>query len=547
MNTWLRKHSLSTHQIGLNWLVFLTALFLVITANVSFFQQTLAIYDLKHNIGFILSLGGLLLGLLWLVLQLLCYRFSYRVVLIVMVLIAAVCAYFTDTYGTIFDRNMLMNGLQTDQAEAGDLISGAFFIRVLLLGLLPALLIVKAKVIKQPWKKAVQYRAVSIIMALALIALCLLPFGDQYASFFRQHKPIRYYTNPITPVYSAFKLGKVYYDDATRPTSIIKHATDAKINAAAHADGKPKLMVFVVGETARADHISLNGYPRDTMPLLSQQDNLYSFSAATSCGTSTAYSVPCMFSYAGQDGYNVDDAKYHENALDTLSRLGVNVIWRDNNSSSKGVADRVTYVDFKTPEHNPVCDTECRDVGMLTDFDALLAKDKHDKKPAQDTLMVLHQMGNHGPAYYKRYPKAFEFFKPVCMSNELSQCDTASLINGYDNAIRYTDFFLNATIETLKKYQDDYDVVMVYMSDHGESLGENNLYLHGLPYKIAPEAQKHVPLIVWSPTNNGVSAAGLAAMKNQPVSHDVITPSLLNFYGIQTQDIANKPTLFPDK
>ena len=133
------------------------------------------------------------------------------------------------------------------------------------------------------------------------------------------------------------------------------------------------------------------------------------------------------------------------------------------------------------------------------------------------------------------------------MSNELSQCDTASLINGYDNAIRYTDFFLNATIETLKKYQDDYDVVMVYMSDHGESLGENNLYLHGLPYKIAPEAQKHVPLIVWSPTNNGVPAARLAAMKNQPVSHDVITPSLLNFYGIQTQDIANKPTLFTDK
>src|SRR5690606_4311384 len=163
---------------------------------------------------------------------------------------------------------------------------------------------------------------------------------------------------------------------------------------------------------------------------------------------------------------------------------GVNVVWRDNNSSSNGVADRVTFEDFKTSTTNPNCDSECRDIGMLDDFDKLVKPDAHTKGSnkaspiARDTLILLHQMGNHGPAYFKRYPEAFEEFKPVCMTNELSKCDNQSVINGYDNAIRYTDYFLHNVIDTLKAYEQDYDVVMVYISDHGESLGENNIYLH---------------------------------------------------------------------
>ncbi|TXD98473.1 phosphoethanolamine--lipid A transferase [Psychrobacter frigidicola] len=543
MNTWLSNLRLSTRQISLDYLIFLTALFLVVTANIEFFQQVLSVYDFKDNIGFILSLGGMVLGILWLVLQLLCYRISYRFVLIFMVIVAALCAYFTDNYGTIFDRDMLLNGMQTDQAEARDLLTLDFIVRLLLLGVLPAVFIYKINVPRLSWKKAIQHKAVTLIMAVALIAVSMLPFGDQYASFFRQHKQVRYYTNPITPVYSAFKLAKVYYDDMTEPTSITAHAIDTKKITPANSEPKPKLMVFVVGETVRSDHISLNGYPRDTMPLLGKQENIYSFKEAMACGTSTAYSVPCMFSYLDQSAYDVNNAKYHDNVLDTLSRLGVKVVWRDNNSSSKGVANRVIYEDFKTDALNPVCDEECRDVGMLSGFDQLVST---SGKP-QDTLLILHQMGNHGPAYYKRYPKEFEIFKPVCRSNELSECDSKSLINSYDNAIRYTDLFLNTTIETLKKHQQFYDVVMVYMSDHGESLGEKNIYLHGLPYKIAPKAQKQVPLIVWSPENNGIDSDALRALLTKPISHDVVTPSLLSFYNIETQETADKLTLFETK
>ncbi|WP_201532018.1 phosphoethanolamine transferase [Psychrobacter sp. LFX-11D] len=535
-------------EINLNYLIIIVALYLVATANFGFFSQVLSIYPFSNNIGFIISITGLLFGLMWLLNQLLCYRPIAKPVLIAMVMIAAVCGYFTDAYGTIFDTSMLINSMQTDQGEAMGLMSLSFFIRVFLLGVIPAVITAKLNIKRLPLRRALWQRALTLILSIALVAICLLPFGDQYATFFRQHKMVRSYANPITPIYSVIKLGTDYIDELRRPDTLTLHATDARritptvgINSA-----KPKLMVFVVGETVRADHIGLNGYKRDTMPLLASQSDVYSFKKATSCGTSTAYSVPCMFSYANRENYDSSSADYNENVLDTLNKQGVNVVWRDNNSSSKGVADRVTSEDFKTPDVNPNCDEECRDIGMLDGFDTLVKSDAGVKSDgtAKDTLILLHQMGNHGPAYYKRYPKEFEKYKPVCMTNELSKCDDQSVINGYDNAIRYTDYFLNNVIDTLKGYEQDYDVVMVYISDHGESLGENNIYLHGLPYSIAPNAQKQVPVIIWSPNNNNIDKSSLTSMLDQPVSHDFITPTLLNFFGITTKEVAAAPTFF---
>ncbi|WP_218688930.1 phosphoethanolamine transferase [Psychrobacter sp. BF1] len=534
------KSRLYKRQIHLAYLIIAVTLYLVASANIGFFEHVLAIYPFAENIGFIVSLTGLLFGLMWLLFQLLCYRPTAKIVLIFMVLTAAVCGYFTDNYGTVFGPDMLTNSLQTDQAEAMGLMAPSFVIRLLLLGILPAFIISKVRLKRHVIGQAILQKTATLIAAIALIAVCLLPFGDQYATFFRQHKLVRSYTNPITPVYSVIKLGIDYVDELRRPDTMILHATDAKRSTAVGGAAKPKLMVFVVGETVRADHVGLNGYQRDTMPLLASQPDIYSFKDAASCGTSTAYSVPCMFSYANREDYDPDTADYNENVLDTLSKQGVNVIWRDNNSSSKGVADRVTFEDYKTAEKNPNCDIECRDIGMLDGFDKLV---KSAAKP-QDTLILLHQMGNHGPSYYQRYPKQFEYYKPVCMTNELSKCDDQSVINGYDNAIRYTDYFLNSIIDTLKPYQQDYQVVMVYISDHGESLGENNIYLHGMPYNIAPEAQKKVPVIVWSPKNNSIDASRLANMTSQPVSHDFITPTLLNFFGITTKEVDSQPTFF---
>lgn len=531
-------------EINLSYLIIIVALYLVATANIGFFEQVLNVYPFSKNVGFILSITGLLFGLMWLVLQLLCYRPIAKPILIALLITAAVCGYFTDAYGTIFDTNMLINSLETDQAEAMGLFAPSMVIRVLILGMLPAFIISKIRLKRFTWQRSILQKTATLILSIAVIAACLLPFGDQYASFFRQHKEVRSYANPITPIYSVVKLGENYIKELRRPDTFTLHATDAKRVAPANSTAKPKLMVFVVGETARADHFGLNGYTRNTTPLLAKQSNLYSFKDAVSCGTSTAYSVPCMFSYANRENYDIDTAKYNENVLDTLSKQGVNVVWRDNNSSSKGVADRVTFEDFKTADTNPNCDVECRDIGMLDGFDKLVKSGSSPKDTPKDTLILLHQMGNHGPAYYQRYPKEFETYKPVCMTNELSKCDTQSVINGYDNAILYTDYFLDNVIDTLKTYEQDYDVVMVYISDHGESLGENNIYLHGLPYKFAPDTQKHVPTIVWSPNSNNIDTESLSSIVNQPVSHDFITPTLLSFFGITTDEVKGAPTFF---
>lgn len=541
-NSYLSK--LYDHEVNLSYLIIIVALYLVATANIGFFEQVLDVYPFSKNVGFILSITGLLFGLMWLVLQLLCYRPIAKPILIALLITAAICGYFTDAYGTIFDSNMLINSLETDQAEAMGLLAPSLVIQVLLLGVLPAFIISKIRLKRFTWQRSILQKAITLILSIAVIAACLLPFGDQYASFFRQHKEVRSYANPITPIYSTIKLGENYVNELRRPDTFTLHATDAKRVAPTSSTTKPKLMVFVVGETARADHFGLNGYTRNTTPLLSKQSNLYSFKDAVSCGTSTAYSVPCMFSYANRENYDIDTAKYNENVLDTLSKQGVNVVWRDNNSSSKGVADRVTFEDYKTADTNPNCDVECRDIGMLDGFDKLVKSGSSPKETPKDTLILLHQMGNHGPAYYQRYPKEFETYKPVCMTNELSKCDTQSVINGYDNAILYTDYFLNNVIDTLKTYEQDYDVVMVYMSDHGESLGENNIYLHGLPYKFAPDTQKHVPAVIWSPNSNNIDADSLSNMSSQPVSHDFITPTLLSFFGITTDAVKGAPTFF---
>lgn len=541
-NSYLSK--LYNREINLSYLIIIVALYLVATANIGFFEQVLNVYPFSKNVGFILSITGLLFGLMWLVLQLLCYRPIAKPVLIALLITAAICGYFTDAYGTIFDTNMLINSLETDQAEAMGLFAPSMVIRVLILGVLPAFIISKIRLKRFTWQRSILQKTATLILSIVLIAACLLPFGDQYASFFRQHKEVRSYANPITPIYSTIKLGENYVNELRRPDTFTLHATDAKRVTPASSTTKPKLMVFVVGETARADHFGLNGYTRNTTPLLAKQSNLYSFKDAVSCGTSTAYSVPCMFSYANRENYDIDTAKYNENVLDTLSKQGVNVVWRDNNSSSKGVADRVTFEDYKTADTNPNCDVECRDIGMLDGFDKLIKSSSSPKETPKDTLILLHQMGNHGPAYYQRYPKAFETYKPVCMTNELSKCDSQSVINGYDNAILYTDYFLNNVIDTLKTYEQDYDVVMVYMSDHGESLGENNIYLHGLPYKFAPDTQKHVPAVIWSPDSNNIEADSLSGMVDQPVSHDFITPTLLRFFGITTNEVKGAPTFF---
>jgi lipid A ethanolaminephosphotransferase len=286
---------------------------------------------------------------------------------------------------------------------------------------------------------------------------------------------------------------------------------------------------MVVGETARADRFSLNGYERRTNPLLARL-GVISFTDFSSCGTSTAISVPCMFDIHERENFSSSESAATENALDVLRHAGVTVLWRDNNSNSKGVADRIAIEDFHSPETNPVCDTECRDVGMLSGL-----REYIDRQQSGDILIVLHQMGSHGPAYFKRYPDEFHVFVPTCDTKQLDDCSESEIGNAYDNSILYTDYFLSQVIELLRSYDDRFETVMLYASDHGESLGESGIYLHGLPYWLAPDAQTRVPVILWFGRNyHDVDVAAMRQLRDEPLSHDNLFHTLLGLFEIDS-------------
>lgn len=526
------KRSIRAHT-----LIAIVALFLTITANYTFFAKVVQVYPFGEHMLFVISLFLVLFGLFSLLFTLFGNRFILKGVLILFVLISSITGHFTDTYGTVYDTNMLQNALQTDQKESADLFNLIFGLRILLLGLVPSWLIFKSRIIyPQGIKKSILYTLLMVVASLAFVLLPILANSKVYASFFRVHKPLRYYTNPITPIYAVVKLGKIEYKKFAAPKELIMHATDAK---QIKTDRKPRLMIFVVGETARADRVNLNGYARTTFPNMTELKNrgerFYNFQNVMACGTSTAYSVPCMFSHLGADKYNVDMAVYQENALDTLHRVGVNLLWRDNNSDDKGVMTRLQdfYQNYRTNQTNSICNDEfdeCRDSGMLVGLDEYI------QNRNADTLILLHQMGNHGPAYYKRYDEQFAKFTPVCTDNELAKCQIQSLYNAYDNALLATDDFLYQSIELLKKYQSNYEVAMLYVSDHGESLGEKGIYLHGMPNAFAPIEQKHIPAFLWL----GQDVPFDSNDEKIHLSHDAITPTLLKFFDVQTQAIDGK-------
>ena len=492
--------------------------FIMLTANWSLFSRIVEIYPLKlHNLPFLFSLAVFFSALTTIFFLAICHGTATRWVLALFLIIASQAAYYMDQFGVIVDIVMIDNIMQTNPQEFAGLLSMNLALRTLLLGIIPAWLIIRYCPKPASMGQELQSKLRWFGLMLLVIVVAIAPFTAGYASFIREHKITRFYANPTYTTYSVIKY-LTQQVQLAKPT-VLKHiATDAvKVGPTSRTE----LMILVVGETARADRFSLNGYKRETNPLLAKQD-VVSLSNVSSCGTSTSVSVPCMFSALGRTDYSKEAALSQENALDVLFDHGVQILWRDNNSDSKGVATRLKYEDFKSPTLNPNCQGECRDIGMLSGLDKFI-----ESRRGKDILIVLHQMGNHGPEYYRRYPKEFERFKPVCMTGELQNCSQQEIDNGYDNAILYTDYFLSNVIDLLKKYDEQFATSMLYVSDHGESLGENGFYLHAAPYVIAPKEQTHVPAIVWMGKHFDYTKQQLLPYKDYPLSHDDLFCTLL--------------------
>lgn len=479
-----------------------------------------------NNIGFLISLAVFIVSFNMLLFTLVSSKYTTKPILMVIVLVSSLTNYFMNSYHVVIDKSMIRNTLQTNLHESMDLLSFRQILYFIFLGVLPSYLIYKSDIKYQSLKIELISKIKTILFSLLVMIASVMTFGKHYASFLREHKALRFSINPTTWIYS---IGKYANSTFSSDKIIVKPiGLDAKI---INKSNKHKIVIMVVGESARADHFSLNGYKKETNPLL-KKEGVIDFPKFYSCGTSTAHSVPCMFSIFSRTNYSYKKGISNENVLDILKHTNnISILWRDNNSNSKGVAIRVPYQDYKTSKNNTICDHgECRDEGMLVGLDRYIKKHKN-----KDMLIILHQMGNHGPAYYKRYTKDFERFKPVCKTNQLEECSKDEISNAYDNAILYTDYFLSKTINLLKRYQKRYGTAMIYMSDHGESLGEHGIYLHGLPYFMAPDAQRHIGALIWLGSNTKTDISKIEQNRNEDYSQDNLFHTLLGIFGVKTK------------
>jgi len=451
--------------------------------------------------------------------------------LVLLTLGCAAATWFMFTYGAVIDQNMMVNVFETNSQEAAALVTPQLVVWLVVAGLLPASLLAMIRIRPGKWWHTLLIRLAAILASAVVIVLVAAVFYKDYASLFRNNKGIVKMVTPANYVSAIAKYSKARWFAGDQ--TLIRLGEDARKGPVLLAQQKKTVLVLVVGEASRAENYSLNGYDRETNPELKKQ-NVINFPQASSCGTETAVSVPCMFSGMPRKKYDADLAHHQEGLMDVLGHAGVNLLWRDNDGGCKGACTRIPHTDMTQWKLQQFCkDNSCIDDVNLWRLDDMLDGVK------QDTVLVIHLMGSHGPAYYQRYPAQYRHFTPTCDTNEIQDCTHQALINTYDNTILYTDSVVSKTIDALKARQSTLNTALVYLSDHGESLGENGLYLHGTPYMLAPEQQTHIPFIFWLSKdyqqNFGVDAQCLRDQAaKEAVSQDNLFSTVLGMMNIRT-------------
>ena len=455
---------------------------------------------------------------------------------------SATVAYFINEYGVAIDDDMVRNVFLTNTAEAADLITFKLFWYVLVLGGLPTLLLWACPIAYRTFWQELWFRTKATAVLVALIAVAAFPFSQNITSVFREHRILLHVFMPLNYL-SALA-------DYTRPYLRSNALASAPFGEDAHRGrawserGARSLTILVIGETARAANFSLNGYDRETNPLLGKVPGLINYTKVFSCGTATAQSLPCMFSGLGRAGQNGQRNMPRDGLLQILQRAGFSVQWRENQGGCAGVCRGVPMELLER-------------AGTRALFELGGSRDENLVKGLQEkiddmqghSVIVLHMMGSHGPAYYKRYPDNFERFQPACKESQFSRCERSEIVNAYDNTIVYADYVLSQVIELLQ-INDSRGLpsTMLYLSDHGESLGENNIYLHGLPYAFAPDLQKHVPMLLWlSPRMQAdfqVDTACLERRRHEPLSHDNFFHSVLGLLDVETKEYTRNLDIF---
>lgn len=525
----------------------LTAVFVLAADNRPLFHALFEKLPLStpHGAAYLALIAWLMTGTLFALFLLAGLGRFLKPLLASVLVLSAALAYFTNELGVVFDIDMIRNIADTlhdaNSQEALELLSWPLALHIVAFGLLPSAVILAVPLHRRPLTAEMRTRALCLLASVGLTAGLVLPNYKYMTYFSVENRDLRYV---ITPIFSLLSFAK-FVKRQHPPLAADFHVLGDDATQSDHAV-RPRVGVMIVGETARADHFSLGGYARRTNPLLEAEKGLMYFEI-DSCGTSTAFSVPCMFSMRDREDYSPRAAKQESNVLDILSTAGVRTVWIDNNSSCKSVCNRIENTNLRLDMQAAskwYSDGGYYDGVLLEELDSYL------EGSDSDLLIVLHTLGSHGPAYSRRYPGPYGVFRPSCDHKSPKECSDTEVRNAYDNTIVYTDYIVDSVIRRLREHEDRFDSFMLYASDHGESLGENGLYLHGLPYALAPPAQKEVPLIVWlSPPLAGLYRINPVAASTVPtghLSHDNISHTLLGLFDVETRAYHRDEDIFGD-
>lgn len=504
------------------------SLFIMAAHNFTFWHRAWAVFD--GNLRQIAGWGIAVWMLTVLTVAFFGFRWFLKPVAAFVLILSAVTSYYMDKLGIIIDREMIQNAMLTTVTESKHLITLSFILHVAIWGLLPAAAVFWVRIRPTPIFTNIWRWALTVMLAVAIFAGALFSDFKAYSAVARERKDVLASYQPGAAIAGAARYSKMML--RTKNVTVAPLGMDARKGPLITAAAKPVLTVVFVGETARAQNFGLNGYARPTTPELAKRD-VVNFTDVSSCGTSTAVSVPCMLSNLTRDGYSYDNGIGQENLTDVLAHADIDVLWWDNNTGDQGTAGRVAQSRRMTAADDPAAcaQGECTDAVFLNPLKNTLPTLK------RDTVLFIHMIGSHGPAYFMRYPPEAEVFTPACRTAEFADCTMDEIVNAYDNSIRFTDQIIAQTIDLLAA-QSDVIPAVFFLSDHGESLGEDGLYLHAAPYFLAPETQTRVPMVMWlSPLYQQalkVDPACLKAKSDETLSQDNVFHTVLGLMDVVT-------------
>lgn len=491
-------------RISIVWFCAIMSAFNLVCYHVPFFQ-----FAVTHSEAGVLGRVLLIISLVMLVLALnffACYllvfllRYVGRVIVALTHILSATCVYFIFTYHTIIDESMLSNVFNTRYSEASGFFSWGLFLWIFFLGVLPAVYVLVQRIDYGAWKRFGISSGISIGVSLIVV---LLNF-NQFLWIGKYDTELGGLLMPWSYTVNTGRL-MAQHHEANRQEILLPDCTFNNENKTA--------VVLVIGESARKADFSLYGYERTTNPRLSAQTGLHALEAR-SCATYTTAGVKAILEYKPQ-------RTLYEILPNYLYRNGVDVVWRTSNWGEPPVH----IAEYKTKQslgkqHNEPAEY---DNILFSHLKQRITQSEKDK-----VFIVLHTSTSHGPCYYAQYPPEFEVFSPVSKDVETGKNDLPGLINAYDNSIVYTDYLLSNLIDTLRSLQD-YQTAMLYVSDHGESLGENGLFMHGVPLKMAPREQYEIPFLVWT-------SSGFRELKEQTkeIEQHSVFHSVLNLFSAES-------------